>query len=561
MKVNPYHDIKIIPFFLLFLLPSSLAAQAVISLYDELAPLYPDSRIDKPVKQYSVHVARGTVAAVHLLITDIDPGNTLSFTVTGGDKTLMSTDHWYRMIDVEVTENTGLDSRTEKFSGQKNLYVIRRAPFRIYEAFEPVTSPMILQSSAVALRLEIPMDSSVTPGKKDFALTVSLGKRTERLMFSIAVHNAIVPPTSHATIGYVNWHTLDNICRDYGVEKWSESFWDILRRFAQLMARGRQNTFRFLWYDFFSFDDEGNVTEFSRDHLERYIETFLNEGLQTIQGAPFTRRRDWSSNAMLVCGDLPYEIAAVSDKGKKIIAQMFRSIIEMMQEHRWEDRWLQGVFDEPTDEYVDRYKELITLLREWKPDVKIMEATMTQQLVGVVDHWCPQVQEYQAHQEFFDARKQAGDNVWVYTCLVPGGPWINRLVDQERLRQVYVGWACAKYDLYGFLHWGLNFNTTKPFDELVREHGGPTNFLPAGDSHIIYPGKDGPLSSQRFEAHRIGMEDYELLRQLKRNDLTKMQTIIAKLFQAFDEYSKDIMFYRKVKQELLEKLDTILTDL
>ena len=179
---------------------------------------------------------------------------------------------------------------------------------------------------------------------------------------------------------------------------------------------------------------------------------------------------------------------------------------------------------------------------------------MTVSLAGVVDCWCPQVQEFQKNIPFFEERKAAGDAVWVYTCLIPGGPWINRLVDQERLRQVYVGWACARYDLQGFLHWGFNMHSGKPFEELVRMHGGPTNYLPAGDSHIVYPGKKGPLSSQRFEAHRIGMEDYELLYLLKKKDPEQAAKLIDKLFQAFDRYDKDIRDYRKVRQELLSAL-------
>jgi hypothetical protein len=189
-----------------------------------------------------------------------------------------------------------------------------------------------------------------------------------------------------------------------------------------------------------------------------------------------------------------------------------------------------------------------------KPDIKILEATMTKKVSGLVDVWCPQVQEYQANREFFDKRKAAGDRVWVYTCLSPGGPWLNRLLDEERLRQVYIGWALAKYDLQGFLHWGGNFHTAKPFEELVRPHI-EGQYLPAGDSHILYPLPDGPLSSHRFEAHRIGLEDYELLAQLKSHDAPRAQQIIARVVQGFDKYSKDVAAYRAAKELLLNAVD------
>ena len=158
------------------------------------------------------------------------------------------------------------------------------------------------------------------------------------------------------------------------------------------------------------------------------------------------------------------------------------------------------------------------------PGIPIVEATMTRELTGAVDIWCPQVHKYQQNRSFFDERKAAGDQVWVYTCLVPGGPWVNRLLDQERLRQVWIGWAAAKWELDGFLHWGLNHYKADPFAQSVVDHPAmpnTTNKLPAGDTHIVYPGPYGPWSSTRFEAHRIGLEDLAMLRMLQALALTR----------------------------------------
>jgi hypothetical protein len=278
--------------------------------------------------------------------------------------------------------------------------------------------------------------------------------------------------------------------------------------------------------------------------------------MKTIQGAPMFGRRDWTSTDMLLSVRAAdgKEVDAVSERGKRMLAQMAERIIGVMRENGWENQWVQGVFDEPEDPFVDRYRELVSVLRGLKPDIKILEATMTMNVTGLVDVWCPQVQEYQANREFFDQRKAAGDRVWVYTCLSPGGAWLNRLLDEERIRQVYIGWALAKYDLQGYLHWGGNFHTAKPFEELVRFHM-EGQYLPAGDSHILYPLPEGPLSSHRFEAHRIGFEDYELLAQLKSHDAPRAQQIIARVVQGFDKYSTDVASYRTAKTLLLDAVD------
>ena len=529
----------------------------VVGLVDEVEELFPDTKLAQPVKRLSVHTARNTVAGASVMVTGLEGTETIRFLESGENGKPTPGVRWYRMIDVPVAENTGLDRNTEKYSGKTNPYVIRRAPFRIYDPFRPVTSPIKAYSTSLALWLEIPIDSTMPSGEYTHRLRIEIGDQVEDLEFVVIVHRAKVPPVSRSTISYINWLNPDNICTAHGVQKWSEPFWDMLSKYASLMARGRQNAFWFLWTDYFQIDSAGNVTEFRRDRLERYIRVFLGAGLRTIHGAPMFGRRNWTGSLdmlLYVPTADGQEVHATSDKAKRMLTQMASRIIAVMTENGWEKQWVQGVFDEPEDPYVDRYRMLISLLRGLKPDIQILEATMTMNVTGLVNIWCPQVQEYQAHRDFFDARKAAGDKVWVYTCLSPGGPWLNRLLDQERLRQVYIGWALAKYDVQGFLHWGLNFHTPRPFEELVRFHM-EGQFLPAGDSHIVYPVQDGPLSSHRFEAHRIGMEDCELLAQVKRRDPGEAGKIIDRVLQGFDKYSKDVAAYRTARRLLLEAVD------
>ncbi len=536
-------------------------ATPVVGLFDEVQELFPDTKLNQPVKRLGVHVPRNTAAGVHVMITGLQGTEKIAFSES--DRTGRPTPgtRWYRLIDVPVAENTGLDRNTEKYSGLKNPYVIRRAPFRIYDPFRAVNSPMTAESTSVALRVEIPIDAATSPGEYRHRLIIDIGGRVDSLEFFVSVHRATVPPLTRSTVSYINWHSIDNICSAHNVTKWSEPFWDMLATYARTMAGGRQNAFWFIWGDYFTFDSVGNVSSFRRDRLERYIRVFLGAGMRTIHGAPMFGRRNWTSTDMLLSLRAAdgQEVDAVSERGKRMLAQMAQRIITVMKENGWEKHWLQGVFDEPEDPFVDRYRELVGVLRGLMPDIKILEATMTMNVSGLVDVWCPQVQEYQANREFFDGRKAAGDRVWVYTCLSPGGPWLNRLLDEERLRQVYIGWALAKYDLQGFLHWGGNFHTAKPFEELVRFHM-EGQYLPAGDSHILYPLPGGPLSSHRFEAHRIGLEDYELLAQLKLHDSSRAEQIIAQVVQRFDKYSTDVMAYRAARKQLLDAVDEYTSD-
>jgi len=532
------------------------ADRPIVGLVDEVQELFPDTSLGQPTKQLSVHTARNTIVGAHLMITGLSGKATIRFSESGPAGKPTSGARWLRLIDVPVLENTGLDRNTEKYSGKINPYVIRRAPFRVYDPLQPVSSPLTVDSPSLALRWEMPVEAAAEVGERVHRLTVDFGDHQETLEFSVTVHRALVPPVSQSSIAYINWHSIDNICSAHGVEKWSEPFWAMLGQYARLMARGRQNAFWFSWADYFTIDAAGNVTDFRRERLERYIRVFLDAGLTTIHGAPMYGRRDWEHTDMLlyVPSADGKEIEAVSDKSQRMLAQMTRHMAAVMQDNHWDKAWVQGVFDEPEDPFVDRYRTLIGIMRTIKPDIRILEATMTMNVSGLVNIWCPQVQEFQAHQDFYAQRQAAGDQVWVYTCLSPGGPWLNRLLDQERLRQVYMGWACARFDVQGFLHWGGNFHTPKPFEELVRFHM-VGQYLPAGDSHILYPLPEGPLSSHRFEAHRIGMEDFELLAQLKQRDPARAQAIIAQVLKGFDDYRKDTTAYRAARKQLLEAVD------
>jgi hypothetical protein len=539
------------------LLASSLgAAQPVVGLVDDVKELFPDTTLEQPAKRLSVHTARNTIVGVHLMITGLTGQAPVRFAEVGPNGQPTAGGRWLRLIDVPVLENTGLDRNTEKYSGKTNPYVVRRAPFRVYDPMEPVRSPLERDAASLALRWEWAVPADAPVGESTHRLTLDFGDLQETLEFVVTVHRAVVPPVSRASIAYINWLNLDNICSAHAVEKWSEPFWAMLAQYARLMARGRQNAFWFNWGDYFTIDAAGNVTDFQRARLERYIRVFLDAGLTTIHGAPMYGRRDWEHTDMLLY--IPSadgkEIDAASDKSKRMLAQMTERIATTMTENHWEKSWVQGLFDEPEDPFVERYRMLIGVMRAIKPDIRILEATMTRNVTGLVNIWCPQVHEYQAHQDFYQARQAAGDEVWVYTCLAPGGPWLNRLLDQERLRQVYMAWACARFNVQGFLHWGGNFHTPKPFEELVRFHM-VGQYLPAGDSHVWYPVPAGPLTSHRFEAHRVGMEDFELLAQVKQRDPARAQAIIASVLQGFDQYQTDVAAYRAARKALLDAVD------
>ena len=535
--------------------PATAACAFRAELVDELEDLFPDSEVSHPPRtRFHTDAARGTIAGLHILVNHVKRGEPLRFTLRSHGE-VVDRARWYRLVDVPVEFNTGLESRTEQYDGRRNPFVIRRAPFRVYDAIAPVESPWRRDAATAAIRVELDIPPDAEAGEHDYTIEVKAGGRSLSLSWTIKVFEVAVPPSGRDTLAFTNWFSVGNMAKWHGLEPWSEAHWEMIRRYARLMARSRQNVFRVNWYEFFNRVKDGTYV-LNDVKLRRYVKLFLEEGFYYIEGGTVAHRpnADWSSTYWVLNRT---NTRATSLEGNAELAHLARQVMREIDAHGWKDRWLQHVADEPTKENAADYRILAGMVRKYMPGIPILEATMALDLAGAVDIWCPQVQEYQKNRKAFDAFRKQGDRIWVYTCLVPGGPWLNRLLDQERMRPMLIGWAAARYDLDGYLHWGLNQYRANPFQQSVVRHPHvptPQYSLPAGDTHVVYPGAEGPWSSMRLEAHRVGLEDYELLRLLKKRDPKRADAIIHRVIRAFDDYTKDPAVYRAAKGELLTAL-------
>ncbi len=293
--------------------------------------------------------------------------------------------------------------------------------------------------------------------------------------------------------------------------------------------------------------------------MHNYIEVFRKHGFLYFEAPHIMGKNhsDWSDPELSVniTGRRYY-----TGNGRADVDTIATLIRQFVEKYKLGGSWYQHISDEPLDAQSRCYREVVAQIRKIYPEVRVIDATMSRDsLAGAVDVWCPLVDDFTEHLDFFQTRQQVYDKVLVYTCLIPGARWLNRAMDQERLRQVYFGWGAAYYHTFGYLHWALNQYTADPWTHSAVKHPGPRrpnplNFLPAGDSHIIYPGKDGPLTSLRFEAHREGIEDFELLYILRYKNPVLERRLIAQLFRNYADYEVSVAKYRKVKKEMLDAL-------
>ncbi|HDP35852.1 MAG TPA: DUF4091 domain-containing protein [Candidatus Hydrogenedentes bacterium] len=243
-----------------------------------------------------------------------------------------------------------------------------------------------------------------------------------------------------------------------------------------------------------------------------------------------------------------------SDEARRFYKQFFPALTAHLKARGWLDIYMQHLADEPTMTNFKSYEALAALARAYAPELRIIEATHSKNLVGSIDIWVPQLNYL--HDDFghYQERQAAGDEVWFYTCVFPQGEYANRFIEQPLIKTRLLHWINFKYGITGYLHWGYNHWTDdSPVTHTTRPHGGPP-YLPAGDPWIVYPGKEGPLSSIRFAAMRDGVVDYELLCMLAEKTGDVAQELAGRLVLDFDNYNTNIATFRDMRRKLLESL-------
>jgi len=187
------------------------------------------------------------------------------------------------------------------------------------------------------------------------------------------------------------------------------------------------------------------------------------------------------------------------------------------------------LFDEvSSEEQFDRLLQVGRRVHEALPGIPILTTAFDlrnlrfpPRLEEVIDIWFPILPVY------FDAQLRTrmqtmranGTKVGWYTTFWPPRPFPNFLVEYDAIEaRILMGAMTQKFKPDGFGYWAINF---WPFNEKPITKGPYTDWNPRsseishGDGGWICAGKDGPITTIRFENFRDGLEDYEYYQLLE----------------------------------------------
>ena len=514
---------------------------------DPLAWLYADSKIASVERLDEIDVPENGVVDVNILLNGLKPGVKLGFEASEHGE-------WYRMIAVPVKRNTGLRGFLENKPGG-NPHVARRAPFEVFDVLEPLATPAVddvRETEALRFRMDKPPRGA---GTFVVRFRLSQGVETHEVSLKVNVHGVKLPPVGKDSFKYTNWMNLGNMAKSYGFELWSKEHWDMIGKYVRLAVRGRQNMA--VLHAVFDPNPDGGAT-LNKERFSRILEIYDRAGIWYLEGGHLAGfNGPWGSPTFKTAYTTNITTTV---NGALAISKMARAYMKEIDERGLKDRWYQHVADEPGGKNVSEYRITAGIVRRYMPGIRTVDAVEEPSFAGALDVWCPKVDSFEKYHAFYDSfRTNFGDKVWCYTCCIPGGKWMNRTMDGELLRPVLIPWVSVMWDVEGFLHWGYNQwqKDQDPFKEpYPKKWGGANNgnSLPPGDTHIVYPGKDGPWPSVRLEATRAGMEDADLLLKLRKYDKEAADATVRRIARGFKDYTPSCKLYREVRRDLLMRL-------
>ncbi len=446
-------------------------------------------------------------------------------------------------------------------------HIVARAPVDLPDPLLDARSVSVEAGRNQPIWLTVYVPKTAKPGDYSASVEVTADGAVRSVPVNITVHPVTLP--DDRTLYLTNWFDVGNIASAHHTEVWGEGCWKMLEAYARIMADHRQNVVITPIMELIKGRDDGkgNLTfDFSR--FDRWVELFRKAGaIGYIEGGHLGTRHEWEApdfdafypTIFMPDGSVRQNpsVKVTSEEYAKFLSVFLPALQKHLEEKGLLDIYFQHLCDEPIPVNAESYKKLSSYVRQYAPKLKIIDACMCSELVGALDIWVPQPPHYEKDIEFFRERQKAGDQVWFYTCLSPKGKYMNRFIDYPLIDVRLLHWVNFKYGLTGYLHWGLNYwRSEDPYGLLEPGWGGGT-FLPPGDSHIIYPGKRGPISSIRFEALRDGVEDFELLKLLQAKDPGTANKIVNCVVKSLTDYTLEPTQLRKARRTLIGALQKV----
>ncbi len=449
-----------------------------------------------------------------------------------------------------------------------SAYIVKNIPFRRnkkhnYDSFhydlnrkefpdllEPTENSLELKANEwTSIWFEFKGDSSVT-GEQLIRITVNSDGKAIEKAFTLNIIDRVLPKQE---LLYTNWFHNDCLCTYYKVDVFSDKYWRIVENYIRNAAEHGVNMLltpvftppldtevggERLTVQLVKVIKENNEYSFDFTNFRRYVKLCLDCGIEAFEISHFFTQ--WGAK------HAPKIMATVNGREKRIFGwetkasgKPYKAFLEAfasafkkeVEELGIKDRCWLHVSDEPSESQIKEYKKAADIIHELFADFNMLDALSDIKYYknGLIK--TPVCGEGEA-----DVFRAEVKDFWTYYCCTQIHDFLpNRMFAQPSLRNRVLGVLLYKYDARGFLQWGHNFwysqYSIKPINPFkITDAGGS---FPAGDSYMVYPGKDGkPLNSLRHLVFNEAFQDLRALRLLE--SLTSRKYVLSLIEQGLD---------------------------
>lgn len=335
---------------------------------------------------------------------------------------------------------------------------------------------------------------------------------------------------------HTKWFHCDALCQFYGVEMWSEQFWEICENFVALMPKrginmlftpihtppldtrvgGERMTCQLV--DVYA----GNSGySFGFEKLGRWVEMARRCGIEYFEMAHlFTQwgARHAPKIVADVCGETKrifgWDTDATGTLYRDFLRAYLPALIAELRRLRIAERCYFHISDEPSLSMLDDYRAARDMVAEHLEGFPVMDALSSFEFyeTGAVPKPIP------ANNHIEPFLEAGVEGLWTYYCVGQHQLVSNTFIAMPGYRNRILGFQLYKYRIEGFLQWAYNFYGAQfsdyPVDPFRVTDGD--GFAPAGDAFQVYPGKDGrPLESSRMMVTSQAMDDLRALQLLE----------------------------------------------
>lgn len=447
-------------------------------------------------------------------------------------------------LSVSVKSNLGnsvslynvneISSCSAAYSNQDD-YTLRKKASKYPDLLTPCSGSIIAKGGVwQSIWVEVASAELLCSGKHDIVIDFAEGgKVLSTAKFTLEIIDATLPEQS---LIFTNWFHTDCLANYYKVEVFSEDYWRIVENYLKMANEygmtavltplftppldtkvgGERPTVQLV-----DVTKTHDGYEFGFDKLVRWIAMCDRVGVKYFEMSHlFTQ---WGAK------HAPKIVAKVNGNMRKIFGWRTRGagkkygafldafaveLKKFMKVNAIEDRCIFHVSDEPGKQFLRHYSKASEIIKRNFGDYPIVDALSDYEFYGngLIKLPIPA-------NDHIDKFIGKVPELWTYYCCAQHSKYVsNRFFNMPSQRNRVLGFQMYKYDVKGFLHWGYNYWYTRfsvreidPYQ--VTDAGGA---FAAGDSFVVYPGKDGkPLSSLRLKVFYDGFQDMRALQLLE----------------------------------------------